>query len=101
MQSLQLSTLKKYKAKLDREIEQRINAVDTLRMDQFESVEKKRLFPDALQSEDDRIMLTSVHPLPINPMTQNEPSLEFMPKPESSELIKVKVTQSDVLIESS
>ena len=84
---------------LDRELQQHNETVNTLRQEHYESVEKKRLFPDPLQSEDDRLALTSVHPLPIN-QTQNEPSLEILPK-DSSDLIKVKVTQSDVLIESS
>lgn len=72
--SMQLSTLKKVKALLDRELQQRNETVDTLKQEHFDTVEKRRLFPD----EGDRLVLTSVHPLPI-PQTQNEKSIEILP----------------------
>ena len=102
-----LSTLKKVKSWLDKELNDRNERISNLRRDQLDSVEKQRRLFDEYQSEaqdEDRVSevrLTSVHPLPIE---QNEPSIEILPPyghKESSELIPVKITQSDFLVESS
>ena len=99
-----LSTLKKVKSWLDKELNDRNENISNLRRDQLDSVEKRLLFDQSEAQDEDRVSevrLTSVHPLPIE---QNEPSIEILPPyghKESSELIPVKITQSDFLVESS
>ena len=99
-----LSTLKKVLRAQMKELNDANENISNLRRDQLDSVEKRRLFDQSEAQDEDRVSevrLTSVHPLPIE---QNEPSIEILPPychKESSELIPVKITQSDFLVESS
>ena len=71
--------------------------ISNLRRDQHDSLEKRRLFDQSEARDEDRlseVRLTSVHPLPIRQTEQSA-------RKDSSDLIRVKVPQSDFPLESS